>query len=77
MPKYYFDVINGQGPMRDDEGQDLPSYDEVRAVAWNIARDFADDEWPDQNSVSVTVNVRDNTDFTVFSAELCFKTEWR
>jgi len=77
MPKYYFDVINGQGPMRDDEGQNLPSYDEVRSVAWDIARDLADDELPDQNSVRVTVNVRDDTDFTVFSAELDFKTEWR
>ncbi len=77
MPKYYFDVINGQGPMRDDEGQNLPSYDEVRSVAWDIARDLADDELPDQNSVRVAVNVRDDTDFIVFSAELDFKTQWR
>ncbi len=23
MPRYFFDVINGEGPMRDDEGVEL------------------------------------------------------
>jgi len=77
MARYYFDVINSEGPMPDQEGEELPSYDDVRARAWQMARDLANDELPDQNSTHVAVNVRDESDFTVFSAELNYSTMWR
>jgi hypothetical protein len=77
MARYYFDVINSQGPMADDEGEELRSHDDVRAKAWQMARDLANDEMPDQNSTRVAVNVRDETDFIVFSAELSYSTGWR
>ncbi|EUB96596.1 hypothetical protein PMI07_001495 [Rhizobium sp. CF080] len=77
MAKYFFDVINGEGPMRDDEGTDLPNADAVRAAVAKIAFDVAKDELEDQNGAVITVNVRDDSDFTVFSGHLLFSTEWR
>jgi len=33
MPRYYFDVHNGQGFTRDEEGRELVDLDEARTVA--------------------------------------------
>ncbi len=76
MDKYFFDVINGEGPMYDAEGLDLPNTDAVRAEVARIAVDIAKGEIAHQNALSVTVNVRDDTDFKVFSGRLSFETEW-
>jgi len=76
MAKYFFDVVNGEGPMRDDEGIDLPNADAVRAEVARIAIDIAKDEIADQNAMAVTVNVRDDTNFKIFSGQLSFNTRW-
>jgi hypothetical protein len=76
MPKYFFDVVNGEGWIRDDEGIELPNSDAMRAEVARIAIDVAKDEIADQNAMAVTVNVRDDTDSRVFSGRLSFKTEW-
>jgi len=76
MARYYFDVINGEGPMRDDEGMDLANADAVRAEVAKIAIAVARDEIEDQQAMAVIVNVRDDSDFRIFSARLSYSTEW-
>jgi len=44
MARYFFDVINGTGLTKDEEGQDLPSLAAARDVAINGARALMRDE---------------------------------
>ena len=76
MPRYYFDVINGQGKMPDDEGKEFLFPDEVRNEASRIALDIARDEVFDQNAMNVKVKVRDEANVAIFTASLDFKTKW-
>jgi hypothetical protein len=66
-----------EGPMRDDEGTELPNTDAVIATVARIALDLARDEIADQQALAITVNVRDDTDYTVFTGRLSFSSEWR
>lgn len=76
MARYYFDIINGEGSLRDDEGLDLSSTDAVRAEVAKIALEMARDEIKDQQAMAVTVNVCDDCDFRIYSGRLSFATEW-
>jgi hypothetical protein len=76
MPKYYFDVISNDSLQRDEVGIDFPSADEVRSHAAKILTGLAHDEIADQAGMRITVSVRDDTDFPVFTAELVFETKW-
>lgn len=76
MARYYFDIINGEGSLRDDEGLDLSSTDAVRAEVAKIALKMARDEIEDRQAMAVTVNVRDDRDFRIYSGRLSFSTEW-
>lgn len=76
MARYYFDIINGSGLMRDDEGKDLPHSDAVREEVARIAFGFGQDEAPTQAAVAVTVNVRDDVGKKVYLANLNFTSNW-
>ena len=77
MPRYFFDVINGEGPMRDDEGVDLPDQDAVRRRAAMIVTGLARDEIPKEQAVKIVVNVRDEADAKVFVGQLQYSGEWQ
>jgi hypothetical protein len=77
MPKYFFDVINGEGPMRDDEGVDLPDQDAVRREVAMIVTGLARDEVPKEQAVKIVVNVRDEADTKVFVGQLQYSGDWQ
>jgi hypothetical protein len=77
MPRYFFDLINGEGPMRDDEGVELPDSDAVRREAAKIVTDIARDEVPKEQAVKIVVNVRDEADAKVFVGQLQYSGEWQ
>jgi hypothetical protein len=77
MPRYFFDVINGEGPMRDDEGVDLPDQDAVRREVAMIVTGLARDEVPKEQAVKIVVNVRDETDAKVFVGQLHYSGDWQ
>ncbi|MDE3854850.1 DUF6894 family protein [Sinorhizobium meliloti] len=77
MPRYFFDVINGEGPMRDDEGVELPDPDAVRREAAKIVTDLARDEVPKEQAVKIVVNVRDEADAKVFVGQLHYSGDWQ
>ncbi len=72
MARYYFDVTNGDGLERDDEGQELRSLDDVQREAGKILSDIAKDEIPVSRSVSIKVVVRTGDGATVHAGELSF-----
>ena len=77
MPRYFFDVVNGQGPMRDEEGVVLPDPDAVRREVAMIVTDLARDEVPKEQAVKIVVNVRDEADDKVFVGQLQYSGEWQ
>ncbi|MBW6425237.1 hypothetical protein KX729_27790 [Rhizobium sp. XQZ8] len=77
MPRYFFDIVNGQGPMRDDEGVELLDPETVRKVAARIVSDLARDEMPGEQAVEITVNVRDESDRKVFIGKMHFAGQWQ
>ena len=76
MPRYYFDVVSGEGVDRDETGVDLRTADDVRKQVAHILTDIAREELPGQNETSFAVKVRDDVDFNVFSGELSFRSRW-
>lgn len=77
MPRYYFDVINGEGPMQDDEGVDLPDPDAVRREVAMIVTGLAGDEISNEQAVKILVNVRDEADAKVFVGQLQYSGDWQ
>jgi hypothetical protein len=76
MPRYYFDLINGDGLTPDDDGQVFETREEVRDEAVRILPDIARDEMPDGGDVSITVKVRDEAGRHIFEATLSLVSGW-
>lgn len=72
MARYYFDVTNGNGLERDEDGQELQSLDQVRREAGRILSDIAKDEIPVSRSVRIKVAVRNIEGENVHAGELSF-----
>jgi hypothetical protein len=72
MARYYFDVTQGGGTVRDEEGLDLPSSDAVRIVISRVILDIAREEISDEDA-SLQIDVRDDTGWVVFTGTLDFK----
>ncbi|MGK6317856.1 DUF6894 family protein [Neorhizobium sp. DT-125] len=76
MPRYYFDVINGEGPMPDDDGIELPTKDAIPATAARMLLDLASDEVDYQQAANFKVQVRDQQGAAIFRATLSFSSNW-
>jgi hypothetical protein len=76
MPRYFFDVINSQGPMRDDEGLELPTAEAVTSTAALMLLDLARDEIVHQQNLTVSVRVRDDHDLHIFASRLGLTSQW-
>jgi hypothetical protein len=75
MPRYFFDLHNGDGPLRDEAGLELADRSEVVREMSRILLDIARDEMPavDRTMISVTVRSEDRP---VSVATLTFANEW-
>ena len=72
MPRYFFDMKNGDIQHRDDIGMDLIDMQAVAAEAFALLRDTVHHTLPDGEK-NLTVAVRDSTEAVVFRGEMLVK----
>lgn len=76
MPRYYFDVYNGDGLTRDDEGQTLSSLKDARRIAGAILPAIARDEVAHNDAIDIEVRVRDEAGNIVLVTQMSFRASW-
>lgn len=76
MPRYYFDVRDGQGFHRDEFGDEFGSFDAARHQAQSLLPHIAREEMPDSDQHCITCEVRDDTGRVVYRGELTFEGRW-
>ncbi|MBW6425200.1 hypothetical protein KX729_27575 [Rhizobium sp. XQZ8] len=76
MARFFFDVINGHGLHRDNDGVELEGPDQVRGEVSRILTEIARDELPSDSTVHIQVNVRDDVGLDIYNGELFFRGGW-
>ncbi len=76
MARYYFDLFNGSGPVRDDQGQEMPTREGISREVSRILADIAREELPDRGNGAITIEVRDERGRPVLTGSLSFQTRW-
>nr|WP_210010074.1 hypothetical protein [Neorhizobium galegae] len=76
MARYFFDLINGNGPVRDNEGQEIVTREGISREVSRILADIAREEFPERGKGSISVEVRNEDGQSVFSGRLSFQTQW-
>lgn len=76
MPRYFFDIDDGERRDRDNTGQELHDLAAARDAAIGILPDIARDVLPDGDRRDFTSSVRTEHDGVVFRAKLSLTTEW-
>ena len=77
MPRFFFDVSDGDTFVRDEVGLELRDLDQVRTEAIDALPDIAREALPDGDETLFAVEARDEGGRVVFRATLNFKAEWR
>jgi len=75
MARYFFDLHNGDGPIRDNEGTELESRAEVVREMARILVDVARDELPAGERTIISLTVRSG-ERPISVASLAFSNEW-
>ena len=75
MARYFFDLHNGDGPIRDNEGTELESRAEVLREMARILVDVARDELPAEERTIISLTVRSG-ERPISVASLAFLNEW-
>ncbi len=73
MKKYFFDLHNGDGFMKDDDGRDLPDLKAVGKEVAKIVLDLAGDELNGSDPFKARVTVRDESGETVVEGILSYR----
>lgn len=76
MGRYFFDLQNGDGPVRDDEGMELDSRKGIAREISRILLDIARDEIPERMRGAISIVVRDDNGKPVSVANLSFSNLW-
>jgi hypothetical protein len=76
MPRYYFDLHNGDGPLKDNDGLEIASRDGVAKEVSRILADIARDEMPAQDKNVISLKVRNEAGKVISISSLTFFTEW-
>ena len=76
MPHFYFDTKDGGGPIRDDDGQDLPDREAARRQAMRALREMVRDVLPDGDRRDFVASIRDETGQVIYSAVLNLHGGW-
>jgi hypothetical protein len=77
MARYFFDVVNGHGPTRDDHGCDLRHPKLVQSEVSRILTEIAKEEFGTMEAADVKINVRNEADEVVSSGRLSFTSGWK
>ncbi len=75
MPRFFFDITQGQTSHQDDTGIEITSQ-AVPREAHRFLSDLAKDEMPDEGEMQIRVNVRDNDGHEVYRSELTLRSSW-
>ena len=76
MPRYFFDIDDGERVSVDDHGCDLPDRQSARDQAISVLPDIARDELPDGDTRVFACCVRDETGRRIFEARLSLEAGW-
>ena len=76
MPRYYFDVDDGQALTVDLDGIECSSMDELRFAAIDGLPDLARDQMPNGDHTKMVVKVRNADGNYLFEASLTLSVKW-
>jgi hypothetical protein len=76
MARYFFDLINSDGNVRDDHGQEMSTREGVSHEVSRILVDIAREELPGRGKGTIAIEVRDEHGQPVFTGCLSFQTRW-
>ena len=76
MPKFFFDIYDGERNFRDDEGSDLSDREAARVQALSVISDIARDNSPDGDRRDFITDIRDETGRVIFTATLSLVARW-
>lgn len=74
--RYYFDLTNGHGLVRDNVGQVIDSQAGMELEVSRILTDVARDELPDTRHGEVKVDVRDDSGHPIYCGSISFEKRW-
>ncbi len=75
MPRYFFDINDGDHSTRDDVGIELPDLQLARRKAIGVLPDLARDVLPDGDHHEITSMVRDDAGHVLLRATLSLSVE--
>jgi hypothetical protein len=73
MPQYFFDLENGGGFLKDNDGRNLPDDAAIQKELVAILLDVAGDELNGIDPFTAKVTVRDQTDGVIMKGVLSFR----
>jgi hypothetical protein len=76
VPRYFFDINDGERSSRGDVALEFPDAKAARDNAVTTLPDIARDVMPDGSKRDFIVTVRDENGRPVFRASLSLRTEW-
>jgi len=76
MPRYVFEIHNGEQLTRDDISLDFADEKTLREAAIQLLPKVALDELSDSEEWALVLNVRDATGRQIFKATLLFSSSW-
>lgn len=76
MPRFFFDIDDGERRTTDSEGLELPDLAAAGNVAVSILPDLAREELPDGDRRVFVCQVRDDRSTVIFIATLSLVAEW-
>lgn len=76
MARYYFDTYDGADFVRDENGVELDSDDQVARFATRELGEMASDSLPDHGLHAFSVSVRNEDDRPVFHSSLTLFSQW-
>ncbi len=76
MPRYFFDIDDGDTSTEDDEGVEFSDLQEARDRAIGVLPNIARDILPDGDRRDFVITVKDACGKPIFRATLAFQAEW-
>ena len=70
MPRYFFDIHDGERATRDESGIELPSVDHLWEIAVSMVDDIARAKYGGAPSRTISVVVRDVGDMVVYRSHI-------
>lgn len=73
MPRYFFDVSDGEGHHRDEFGSECDDFEDARQQCQGLLPDIAREELPDGELHTISCDVRDESGRVVYRGRITFE----